>query len=395
MEKLKNISTYKDFKEALSNELKNQTQGFVRTGYLLKVARDTDILNESGYTSVAEFAKGEYGLSKDVVSRYIAINDKYSKNSYSDELEDRYTDFGIAKLQEMLTLPDSVVDLLTPDISKRELQALRREIREEENITDIEVMLEEEPEGQQDMSLLGKMLHSFFSKDKGKFAVLREKMQEVKDESAAVECLLDVLAPSGVGILTARVSGTGKLLLSFNGADNPPELLNVRSGKKEDFSWSEFVKEINNFIICMEDGEWGEDAEGLPKEENSKVAPVQPESVYQEEKKEENDTEGTQEADSVIEGAMNAPVYQEEETEEIETGNQEEDEPEKCQGVIEEKSGDAEEIEATKIAIEEELEQLKEYIGTAQWDAAQMSAADIVEYAKNLEYWEEKQKRRN
>ena len=48
MEELKMIGTYQEFKKAFDAELYNQAEGFVRTGYLLKKARDTDILRESG-----------------------------------------------------------------------------------------------------------------------------------------------------------------------------------------------------------------------------------------------------------------------------------------------------------------------------------------------------------
>ena len=39
MNDLMKIDTYKEFKTALDTELKNQAEGFVRTGYLLKKAR--------------------------------------------------------------------------------------------------------------------------------------------------------------------------------------------------------------------------------------------------------------------------------------------------------------------------------------------------------------------
>ena len=44
MEELRNIENYEQFKQALDTELANQAAGFVRTGYLLKKARYTDIL---------------------------------------------------------------------------------------------------------------------------------------------------------------------------------------------------------------------------------------------------------------------------------------------------------------------------------------------------------------
>ena len=55
---------YSDFKLQMDIEIKEAAEGFVRIGYLLKVARDTNVLYESGYKSVSEFAKAEYGLSQ-------------------------------------------------------------------------------------------------------------------------------------------------------------------------------------------------------------------------------------------------------------------------------------------------------------------------------------------
>ena len=74
---LSTINTYKEFEKQFDTELTKQAESFVRVGYLLKVARDTDILSESGYKTVAEFAQERYGLTKDVVSRYININDRF------------------------------------------------------------------------------------------------------------------------------------------------------------------------------------------------------------------------------------------------------------------------------------------------------------------------------
>ena len=87
-----NLVTYADynsFKENLDRELMSEAESFVKVGYMLKVARDTNILTESGYKSVFEFAKAEYGLDTTMVSRYIGINDTYSVNGYSEMLEDK------------------------------------------------------------------------------------------------------------------------------------------------------------------------------------------------------------------------------------------------------------------------------------------------------------------
>ena len=57
-------------------ELSKTAEGFVRIGFLLKVARDTEILAESGYTTVTEFAKAEFDIDKTMVSRFISITDQ-------------------------------------------------------------------------------------------------------------------------------------------------------------------------------------------------------------------------------------------------------------------------------------------------------------------------------
>ena len=134
--------TYEEFRDTLGTELQKQAEGFVKIGYLLKIARDTDILCKSGYKNLVEFAKGEFNLTKDVVSRYIAINDRYSENGYSECLKAEYKGYGMAKLAEMLTLPQEIVESIPVEATKREIQEIKREIREEERITDIEVALE-------------------------------------------------------------------------------------------------------------------------------------------------------------------------------------------------------------------------------------------------------------
>ena len=86
MDEITYQKTYKEYKADLDAELLRSAESFVRIGYLLKVARDTNILAESGYKTVAEFAEAEYSLNKTQVSRFISINDKFSENGYSERL---------------------------------------------------------------------------------------------------------------------------------------------------------------------------------------------------------------------------------------------------------------------------------------------------------------------
>ena len=134
--------SYQEYKAELDSELSKTAEGFVRIGYLLRLAEDTDILKESGYSSVLEFAQAEYNIDKTQVSRFININKKFSEGGYSDRLQEKYRGFGYSKLTLMMQLPDTVNEELTPDYSKSEIQQIKNQIDKENKTTDLEIMME-------------------------------------------------------------------------------------------------------------------------------------------------------------------------------------------------------------------------------------------------------------
>lgn len=266
MEELRNIENYEQFKQALDTELANQAAGFVRTGYLLKKARDTDILAASGYSTVAEFAKAEYGLSKDIVSRYIAINDRYSEGGYSDRLQDKYEGYGVAKLQDMLTLPIEVVDLISPEMTRKEIAEVKAEVREEEAISPVEVAIEGEDVQQADMDLSQKAIFQY-AKDNPE--IFKKLLKWKKDGDS--EELESILAPSGIAVLASRPQGIGKVFTSFKGEGQPVDILAVRSNEKQTLSMDEYAEKVREVFAPIAD---------MPDAyEKTEVAPVQPENV--------------------------------------------------------------------------------------------------------------------
>ena len=237
---------YTDYKQELDFEIKKAAEGFVKIGYLLKVARDTNVLAESGYQTVAEFAQAEYNLSKDIVSRYIAINDRYSKNGYSQELDEKYKGYGVAKLQEMLTLPDAVVDLVTKDISKREIQELKKEIRDEQQISDLEVLMEQH-DSIPGSTIAEQSMYKYFEEKRDLYNKLVKYNYE--DSDGGVQHILDILAPNGYGVLTTRLKGQGKIMISIRGKDEDIVFLNTRSGEKHILTWNQFIFNLVNMRL--------------------------------------------------------------------------------------------------------------------------------------------------
>lgn len=270
--------SYQKYKTAVDTELQRSAEGFVRIGYLLKIARDTDILKESGYGSVNEFAEAEYSLDKSQVSRFIRINDEYSEGGYSDRLQDKYKNFGYAKLALMLMLPAAVNEELTADYTKSEIQMLKNEIDGEKKRTDIEVMLEEKDVRQQEYSPFGKVLYQIGHDDPQMYVRIHDAVRNREHTMHQVESeIYGILAPAGESIISTRIAGEGKKLLSIKGTDTAPVIVDVRSAEKTACTWNEFMSEI--IPLCKEENAeenwkilYGEE---FP-EKKAEVAPVQP-----------------------------------------------------------------------------------------------------------------------
>lgn len=281
--------SYGDYKAALDGELQRSAESFVRIGYLLKVAADTDILKESGYRSVYDFAQEEYNLDKSQVSRFIRINDEFSENGYSDKLQERYRNFGHAKLAIMLLLPAEINEELTASYTKAEIQALKDEVAEERKVTDLEVMIEDRDERQQDFGILGKVLHQIGRDDPDMYLKMKDAVCDTAYDGTirpVVDKLMDALAPSGEAIISARIAGEGRKMLSIKGADIDPVVVSVRSGEKLSCSWDQLIDEMEALCPDAEDGRkaW-EILYGEPfPEKKEKVAPVQPQKKKEEHK---------------------------------------------------------------------------------------------------------------
>ena len=354
MEEITTTKTYEEFKETLDTELQKNLDSFIKIGYLLKIARDTDILYKSGYKSVTEFAAAEYNLTKDVVSRYIAINDRYSENGYGEQLRVEYRAFGVAKLAEMLTLSDEVIQSLSPELTRKEIQEVKREIKEEEKITDMEVMLEQTPAERPEFDTLAEdALYQYLKENKEEFKRIFTVMEAGGKYEDITEKLLDIIAPSGVAAKTVRIPGKGKIMISIKGKDEKVDFLNVRTNEKESQEWQMIAVYLDGILS---DTDYSTNAEETYKEsygepfetpeektevleeikEKPEVAPVQP-------AENKNIVENNTEYKEIVNNAA-------EDKEPVKETIKEDPEVEKVTGEVVEESRDLEEIKE-KLAI--------------------------------------------
>lgn len=287
MEQVIGYRSYQEYKQELDTELKKTAEGFVRIGYLLKVARDTSILTESQYDNVIDFARAEYGLDKTQVSRFMNINDKFSEGGYAPELKEEYQGFGYAKLSIMLLLPEDVNNVLTPDFSKAEIQQIKDVVDEEKKTTDIEVMLERKDEAQQ--ALDNNLEKVVFQLGKDNPKIYKEIWEAVKKESETGKYFIRHLIPNGKAVYTVRIPGTGSHMLAITEESEDVKLLNLRDASQNEKYNKEDVEKAFGKIF-FNTGTWKESwekeyGEILPAEKNAAVAPVQSKAAQRKESK--------------------------------------------------------------------------------------------------------------
>ena len=285
MEQMVYQHNYAEYKQQLRSELERTSEGFVRIGYLLKVARDTDILKTSGYSDYLDFANGEFGLDKSMVSRFIRINDRFSEEGNSDRLLEQYKGFGYAKLALMLRIPEVITEELTPEYTKSEIQAIKNEIDEERSKSEVEHLEEnfEQIINPPTDSLLVRVLKAIGEDNAALFCKIWDYFSEETDWHGIKE----IFKPIDQQTYVTRVPGEGKIILIVK--NEGAALTIARSEVKTNHSW----EEINSAwaeLMPVSNGQEGhsfmeakdayEFMYGKPiEEEKPEVAPVQPKRV--------------------------------------------------------------------------------------------------------------------
>ncbi len=233
------LDEWMQWKEDIRKKLQETAQNFVHIGYRLKQIRDSGMYD--GAADIFEFARNEYGLGKSTVSRFIAINEKYSEGGNSLELKEEYRGFSSSKLSEMLTLPDSECELITERTTIREIRGLKEFNRQEgqEQIPDqisLEQEAQEATEGQQSYTPLQKCIIDFFQDKKECLnKLMRRWMGEGIDDKQAME----LINPSGQ---TSHKKGIVYLFMyDFAGGVKYKQI-----GITENMAltWPEFLQEI-------------------------------------------------------------------------------------------------------------------------------------------------------
>ena len=280
-------------KSELEDELRGAAAGFVRIGYLLRKIDESEGYKQDGCDSLTEWAEKEYGLSASSVSRFIAINKRYSIDGYSKQLRLEYAKYGQAKLQEMLTLPEEALQMVSPEMKRADIREIKAFERQAPN---------EEP-AEQDTEI-----HPWIIE-----FIKANNLKSLRDTRAFAENDLDQLIGevNPTGTKTFRYKRTMVSMFSdrimVREFPNPPERM----------EWKEFFDIALPLISAEEPEEMPEEVQEVLTEEEKvpeqaqempKAEPEMPKPVKKEEKPvADQQAAGTPEAEKEIAPAQKSP----------------------------------------------------------------------------------------
>ena len=285
--------SYEDYKAEVGSELSRASESFVRIGYLLKVARETEVLSGTEYEgNYLKFAEKEFGLEKTQVSRFIRINDRFSIDGNSPELKDEYKGVGTRKLGIMLTLPEEITEELTPEYTVEDIETIQQEVKEEEQITPLEFLAEQNT--------------SDFIEDGWMFETLKKILEEQPELFARTfgkdeEERKKMFCPVEDTMYICRVPGLGKFMVKLK--ESGITITEARSLTKEHPTWQQFEEAfaaLSQRANSQEPEKAWEEIYGreYPKEEPKKEVKEQkiPEKPQKTEKKKESKVKVTKNA---------------------------------------------------------------------------------------------------
>lgn len=129
---------YEDYKEELRGKLDETAENFIVIGYILKQVRDRQLYLQENYSDIYGFGLGAFGLSKATVSRFMNINTKFSVDGCGREIKPEYKGYGRSKIQEMLNVDESDMELVTAETTVEQVKELKKVEKEQRQLEEKE-----------------------------------------------------------------------------------------------------------------------------------------------------------------------------------------------------------------------------------------------------------------
>lgn len=255
------LPEYQERKQRIKDRLNQTVENFIVIGYELRQIRDTESFRLDGYNNLADFAKAEFNLSRDTVSRFISINIKLTVDGDGVELLPELKGLGYSKLQDVLQLPADDYQLLTPQTTVKEIRDLKKFNHSDATAERMAVPLQETA-----MTPLRRCIKDFFSPP-GHRSLLNGIILDTErlDYGESYERkIAEEMNPTGT-----RTHQKGLIYLFMYDYSRGVSYKQMGKPQPVNMSWHDFIEEIKGTFAGLADekGETWSNAFGTAPEE--------------------------------------------------------------------------------------------------------------------------------
>lgn len=117
---------YSDSVEIIREELLKTKKSFIKIGWYLKHIQKCNLYSEDGYQNIYDFAFDKFNLTQPTATRFMQVCEEFSKDHDSPELDDKYTDYSVSQLFEMLPMTEEQKEKVTPATTVRQMRQIKK-----------------------------------------------------------------------------------------------------------------------------------------------------------------------------------------------------------------------------------------------------------------------------
>ena len=116
--------------QIIREQMRNIQNAFITIGFQLHWIRENNMFRVLNYKNVYEYAEKEYGLKKTTCCNFISIIENYAERDENGEviesIADCYRNYSASQLVAMLGMNEDMRQQVTPDMSVRAINRLRK-----------------------------------------------------------------------------------------------------------------------------------------------------------------------------------------------------------------------------------------------------------------------------
>lgn len=228
------LDDYIQCKTEIKESLTGIVKSFVKIGWQLTRINASKAYTLDGYNSITEFAKAEYDMNPDGVSRFMKVYERYSTPGDTPELQEQYKDFKFAQLSEMLQLSSEDQQMITADTKRDDIRELKKFNKENEHNPE---QLFAWKNGQEN-----KIFDTIFEFFKSSRELLNTLFGSDAYKTGSLEQMVEVVNPSG-----SRSYRKGTVFLMMYGPEKGIMIKQIPQGT-ENMPWSEFFNIVQDLF---------------------------------------------------------------------------------------------------------------------------------------------------